>query len=260
MVARVLLNETPRNSIMNNYRMFARAVAPVLLLGACVGSDDLLLDVGNEDHPRYADRFFLPIRTLVALFTVVSLGACGPGTSDEDGGLRDTPAADVPVADIDMDGDGVVARRDCDDNDSAVTSTASRACTGACGMGTESCTDGTWGACSAPTDCVCTTEGETRIGTCGRCGMQSQTCTSGRWTGMSACLGEGVCTLGAVESRDTLRCGTEERLCGATCAWGEWLQAEPDRECIPGDPRTCPDNPLGLQMCGEDCRWIPTCF
>ena len=40
---------------MNNYRMFARAVAPVLLLGACVGSDNLLLDVGNEDHPRYAE-------------------------------------------------------------------------------------------------------------------------------------------------------------------------------------------------------------
>jgi hypothetical protein len=206
------------------------------------------------------NRLFLPIRTLVALFTVVSLGACGPGTSDEDGGLRDTPAADVPVADIDMDGDGVVARRDCDDNDNAVTSTASRACTGVCGMGTESCTDGTWGACSAPTDCVCTTEGETRIGTCGRCGMQSQTCTSGRWTGVSACLGEGVCTLGAVESRMTMRCGTEERLCGATCAWGEWLTAVPDGPCYPTEFRRCPDGTDRFNECDDLCQWLPECF
>lgn len=188
-------------------------------------------------------------------FTFLALAiGCGPTMPADE----DAPMADVGPADQDM--DGVPAARDCDDTDTAVGASSSRACSSACGAGTETCADGVWGVCSAPTDCVCTTEGEMRVGTCGMCGMQSQRCTGGVWTGASSCLGEGVCVPASVESRDTMFCGTEERLCGIDCNWGEWLQATPDGECIPTYSRTCPDNPTLQQSCQEDCMWGGPCF
>lgn len=194
-------------------------------------------------------------RAPIVFASLVLLG-CG-SSMPPDG---DAPVSDTGAADQDM--DGVLAARDCDDMDPAVSAMASRACSNMCGAGTESCTDGIWGRCSAPTDCVCTTEGEMRVGTCGMCGMQSQRCTGGVWTGVSSCLGEGVCVPASVESRATLRCGTQERLCADSCTWGDWFQAAPDGECLPGSSRECPDPAMSalIQACGDDCRYGGRCF
>lgn len=191
---------------------------------------------------------------LAMTLALVLGGGCSGSSTNDVGPTEDAPAS------TDGDGDGVPRAMDCDDADPMVAATASRSCSNMCGSGTESCTNGTWSACSAPTDCMCATEGEMRVGTCGMCGMQSQRCTGGVWTGVSSCLGEGVCVPASVESRATMFCGTQERLCGESCTWGAWLQATPDGECIPTRTRTCPDNPSRDQSCLEDCMWGGPCF
>jgi hypothetical protein len=50
----VLLRER-RGTVMSHHRTKFFAVCAVALAAACTGPDDLLLDVGNEDHPRYAE-------------------------------------------------------------------------------------------------------------------------------------------------------------------------------------------------------------
>ena len=191
-------------------------------------------------------------RTLAqTLWFAVLLTACGSGVEPGDSGLS---MPDTPAPDVDGDGDGVPSSRDCDDADPAISSTSSRSCMNECGTGTEQCTDGAWSACTAPTDCRCDTEGATRIGTCGLCGMQSQTCRAGTWQGVSSCLDEGVCVFGAVESREGPLCDRDERLCGADCRWGDWLQAVPEGDCVPGASREC-DSRVGYMRCTEMCEW-----
>lgn len=168
-----------------------------------------------------------------------------------DGGLPiDAGGADAPLVPdagpVDGDGDGILSSQDCDDADGAVGRSATRACASMCGTGTETCTDGIWAPCSAPTDCACSSAGSTRIVPCGFCGMQSQTCDGTTWRDMGACLYQGECSAGRSEVEATPRCGERQRLCDGECYWLEWVQTAPDGECASG---TCF---CGL---GEDDRW-----
>lgn len=164
-----------------------------------------------------------------------------------------------PDAPSDMDGDGFLSSVDCDDADPMVTHYATRPCTSACGEGNETCAEGRWNACGAPTDCDCSMPGATRIAMCGNCGMQSQTCTGGRWTPGSACLSERDCSVGAVETVDTEYCGLRQRLCDASCAWGMWEFLVADGVCRRGEMRICPDTMAGYQTCDDSCVWDLTC-
>ena len=211
------------------------------------------------------------MKTLRIIATLVGSALCacsgGPGP-EPDGGARDAAIAadattDAPVsADAgtdDADGDGVPAVLDCDDGDPAVGERAERACTGACGMGTERCTRGLWDPCDAPVDCACDTPGEMRLVACARCGMQSERCSDARrWESASMCFDQGECEPAAVEERMTLRCGTEQRLCGATCGWGGWANTVPDGECEPGSWQPCPER--GWRNCDETCHWGTDCL
>ncbi len=198
--------------------------------------------------------------SLLSVFALVAAGCGQPVVMDD----AFVPAEDAyvpgPDAPSDVDGDGVLSSIDCNDGDAAVGTSGTRACTSRCGIGNETCSNGAWSACSAPTDCDCTMPGATRLAPCGNCGMQNQTCTSGTWTAGSACLNEGDCAVGAVETMATLSCGEQQRLCGATCAWGEWQQTVPNGECRPGFTMTC-DRPEGTnRRCNDDCTWSECMF
>ncbi|MBZ0119975.1 MAG: hypothetical protein K8H88_23505 [Sandaracinaceae bacterium] len=196
------------------------------------------------------------------------LCACS-GASGGDAGLD--AAIDAPSASPDggsdagppdRDSDGVPDALDCGPDDPATGRTASRGCMNDCGMGTEPCSDGTWGACSAPTDCLCDTAGMRRIVTCGRCGEQAQECQGGVWTATSACLNQGECEAGAVETTDPVQCGVDQRLCRSDCTWGDWTVLVPRGECAPGSS-SCISLPGGGGdlLCTDDCRWVdnPCC-
>ncbi len=192
------------------------------------------------------------------LVTWLAVG-CGQAVVTDDAFVNavdaSTPGPDAPA---DVDGDGILSSLDCNDSDPMVDSSATRACTSDCGEGNETCSNGIWSACSAPTDCDCTTPGATRIAVCGNCGMQSQTCTGGRWTPGSACLNEGECAVGAVESMSTRGCGERQRICAASCSWGEWTQTVPNSgECLQGDRMPC--DFVGSHACDETCHWTTEC-
>lgn len=194
------------------------------------------------------------------MFLSLMFGACGASrTADDAGQIEPDAHHDDAAAAIDADGDGVARDVDCDDADAAVGRLGTRACSNECGSGDEACTDGRWSACSAPTDCRCTTPGETEIRPCGNCGTQSAACTDGHWQPISACFDEGECTVAAVETRATRRCGTQQRLCNGTCEWSEWMQVEPDGECAPDDLRRCPDGTARGNICNDACQWEEEC-
>lgn len=164
-----------------------------------------------------------------------------PRDAGFDSGVSDAAPIDAPAdandvdAFVDTDGDGVADAADCDPADPGVARTGTRACTNSCGSGTQTCTDGVWAVCSAPTDCACTTPGATRVADCGMCGTQGQTCTAGVWTPNSACLGQGECNAGMSETMNLSRCGQQQRLCDSSCHWGSWVTTVPRGECTAGE-------------------------
>lgn len=186
----------------------------------------------------------------------------GPQQPDIDSGAR--PDAQSGV---DGDGDGVLREVDCDDADVNVGRTGSRSCASGCGEGTETCTDGVWSACDAPTDCACTGDGTQTI-PCGRCGMQTQRCVGGEWTNEGACTGEGVCTPGATDTGSEAcgTCGTQmlTRTCTGNCAWGDWATTGACMGggiCSPGqsEMQTVPCGNCGTRTetrtCTSACTW-----
>ena len=204
------------------------------------------------------------IRTLGIFALAGLLASCSPTPIDEDTGTEaDAPEIDVPMEDAappldagnDRDGDGIDDVSDCAPDDPLVGSSGTRSCSSACGDGMEVCTGGVWGTCSAPTDCTCTTEGETRLGACGRCGEHSEQCLGGFWEVVSLCLGQGECSVGELDSLEGPRCRLEQRLCGADCAWGPWDLVHPEGVCDRGWGE-CIRNPDGTyteQYCTPSC-------
>ena len=159
----------------------------------------------------------------------------------------------------DADGDGVPDELDCAPDDAGVGASASRACSSVCGDGQESCLDGVWSACDAPSDCTCTTEGERRVASCAMCGEQSEECMGGIWTATSGCLNQGECEVGDVEMRDGAQCSVEQRICSTECSWGAWDYSVPPGEC---PPHTIACSSLvGDWICTDDCRKVdnPCC-
>jgi hypothetical protein len=209
-----------------------------------------------------------------AIVLSATLAGCGAASVEDDAAPREDDAGfdagmtfdagvDAPDAVVDLDVDGVPAGSDCDDTDPAIGATATRPCSNSCGDGTEECTGGAWGVCSAPTDCMCSTPGAMRVASCGWCGMRSERCgAAGLWEPVGACIGEGECEAASIETRSTTRCGMEQRLCTTSCTWTGWETTVPDGECQAGmyEDRVCPGTPFAKPyLCGPDCRWVMPC-
>lgn len=168
----------------------------------------------------------------------------------------------VDAGQADTDSDGVPDAVDCDPADDTVGTSASRACSGPCGSGDETCSDGVWAACDAPEDCVCDEEGAARVATCGMCGEQSQMCVGGMWEAQSQCLNQGECVPATVEDRMDDMCGHDQRICQATCEWGEWSVLQSPGECRAGMRGFCAVGaPSTDYICTEECTRIddPDC-
>ncbi|MCC6876801.1 MAG: hypothetical protein IT378_21030 [Sandaracinaceae bacterium] len=178
------------------------------------------------------------------------------GTCSTDAGLLDASV-------LDADGDGVPAATDCDDSDSAIGTTATRACANACAIGNETCNMGMWGACTAPV-CTCDSaeENMTRNVRCALCGTQAQRCLSGAWTDEGDCTGQGTCEAGTRDPSGgaSCTCGTMERTCDATCMWPDWSCVVPAGACMAGATDTdrmgcggaCQER---TRTCEPSCRW-----
>lgn len=181
-------------------------------------------------------------------------GTLDAGSVDGGGNRRDA------MVGADSDGDGVPVELDCDDSVASIGRTGTRACTGECAPGTQTCTDGTWSSCSAPTDCACPTAGMMRTVPCGRCGLASQRCGADlRWEMPSACLDEQECFVAAIET-DTAMCGMRTRICDDTCHWRPWTVMTPPGECAAGamDVSTmgCAVGEARPRTCTDACTWM----
>jgi hypothetical protein len=203
---------------------------------------------------------------LTAVLGSCLFAGCPASTEpDLDGGTQivDAPSLDdAPLDAPDADRDGVPDARDCDPASATVGATGSRACTGVCGAGVETCTDGAWAECIPAADCTCATEGMRRLTSCGMCGQRSEECITGRWMSISTCIGEGECNLGDVETRRDRLCMTEQRLCGADCRYGSWTMTRPPGECEAGLRNCDPTSPtLPDFLCTDDCLIVdnPCC-
>lgn len=198
-------------------------------------------------------------------------GDGGPGIdSGDDPGVCDPPCADGEmcsagscVPSTDSDGDGLDGTIDCDDADPTVGSVAERACTGACGEGVETCTDGVWSDCSAPTSCDCEAGAPARTIDCMHCGTQRQICSGGTWTNDGVCTGAGPCSPGEIGTGGACgNCGMERRTCGADCTWGAWA-CEGEGVCAAGatqdEMESCGSCGTGsrtrTRTCDATCGW-----
>ena len=140
-----------------------------------------------------------------------------------------------------------------------------------------------WGACSTEACPGPASE------SCGNCGTRTRTCdaASGRWSEWGPCQAEGacapdstrVCGLAGMQTcrgdcqwgegcanqmcegeseRPCGNCGTQTRTCNTENAtWSEWSVCTEEGECAPNATRACGNR--GLQVCGGNCRWDPTC-
>ena len=204
--------------------------------------------------------------SMILLAAAVSaLCGCPTTPMDEDAGDLgpDTPALDaLQTTDApapDSDGDGIEDTRDCDPASPTVGATGTRPCTGSCGAGTESCTDGVWAPCVPAVECACTTEGMRRTTSCGRCGEQAQECTAGMWAPVSECLNQGECMVGDVEHQTNDYCLDRQRICGDSCEWGDWDYAHAEGICARGEAMC--DALFGDYVCTDECERIdnPCC-
>lgn len=177
--------------------------------------------------------------TLAAvLATAVTVLAPATGCSD-DGSVPDGDAGtnDASSIDVDSDGDGFLASEDCDDNDDTIFPGTERDCQSECDYGVEIClADGTWLACTAATDCNCSTPGETQIVDCGNCGEATQECGLDLlWDFPGTCINEGECAAGGSENESCEFCGTRSRICSNECVWGSWDESDCNGVCSPGE-------------------------
>lgn len=203
----------------------------------------------------------------------------GPPTDPMDGGCAPGSCVGPP----DGDDDGIPTTDDCDDDDPAIGRTAARACTTMCGTGTESCTDGQWSACDAPTTCNCSMPacepGQVEMGgLCGMCGREERRCRTDCTWGPMECVDEGVCEPGTMDTPQTQSCpgtcgGTQmrTRTCTSSCTWGpytDWAPSCPscgpvcgDGTCDSGETcSSCADcraGHLGTGSGGDSCAGVP---
>jgi hypothetical protein len=162
-------------------------------------------------------------RSLGPVSLALCLAACASGTGVnprlDDGALRDGGPA---IADRDR--DGVEDALDCGPDDALVGRRSEEACASACATGVRACVDGVFAACSAPTECTCTT-GNTRIVDCPRCGTQEQRCEGDAWVDVGGCRSMALCAPGEREMQASDECGLggqRARECTESCVFGEW--------------------------------------
>ncbi len=127
-----------------------------------------------------------------------------------------------------------------DDCDGQTDESLERPCTSACGSGTETCTDGLWGPCSAPTpstetcnglddDCDGQTDEGLSRPCANACGSGTEVCTDGLWAdcsaprpGIEVCNGLDDDCDGLVDEGLSRPCASD---CGSgteTCVSGAW--------------------------------------
>ncbi len=166
---------------------------------------------------------------------------------------------------LDEDMDGVNAAADCDDTNGAIGRMAERVCTGPCGAGVEQCSDGVWGACSAPTECDCSDGDAPRTIACPGCGTQTQVCMGGVWVDDGACetSGDG-CNPGETRGGAPCgMCGMAQEICDLSCTWQEGSCEGESGECAPGDIDTDMESCGGCgtgtrtrtHSCSATCSW-----
>jgi len=174
------------------------------------------------------------------------------------------------VEDEDRDGDGFVARADCDDTDEAVYPGATEACNGVdddCDATTEDGVETCPGqCCGSPAACqTCCTGGQ--------CGTGDWSCTDGECecdgiVDGERCIGGAECTPEDIDTGhgDCGMCGTRSR--SRTCldsgtwgSWGDWGSCLGEGACSPGSRGTdtedcgwCGDRSRS-RTCSDECEW-----
>jgi hypothetical protein len=218
---------------------------------------------GVVSTPRLAALSFFTSTLALTVIGCASGGVVDAGTRQDDLGGE----ADLIDPSIDADGDGISAGEDCDDSNAAIGRLAERSCSSVCGVGVEPCSNGIWGACTAPAACDCVDGDPPRDVPCGFCGTQQQLCVGGAWTNAGSCSSSGECAAGATET-DTAACAcgsqSRTRTCSPTCGWGAWSAfgaCSGGGVCTPGAALagTC-GIPAGSETCSQQvctgsCGW-----
>lgn len=205
--------------------------------------------------------------------TGTASGGDGDGDGPSDCNVDGCPASQTCIADRcqdDGDADGTPDPIDCDPTDPEVSETAQRPCASDCAPGTERCTEGSWGACDAPTDCDCdpgdgmTVPAEEREVPCGNCGTLRQACSpDGIWSDVGTCEGQGTCSPGNVEMGEACGalCGVQERSCNDQCQW-EPFACVGEGTCQPGNDEdetqpcgSCGEQETRTRTCTDGCEW-----
>ena len=183
-------------------------------------------------------------------------------------------------ADRDLDGDGAVAMDDCDEGDPSIhpgavedcntvdddcdaavdEAIAPRACSSACGGGTESCEGGAWTGCDAVMPTVETCDGmdedcDSRVdegltrGCSTACGSGTEMCVTGAWTTCTAPSPSPETCNGVDDDCDGVTDDGLTRSCSTACGSGSEI-------CSAGVWGTCSAPPVVTETCNlvdDDC-------
>ncbi|MFH2007213.1 MAG: SUMF1/EgtB/PvdO family nonheme iron enzyme [bacterium] len=201
---------------------------------------------------------FLALLLFAAATTASSATGCGGEGAAVNDASTTQDGSNIPG---DNDGDGYPAAEDCDDTDPTIYPGVTRDCESDCDVGVETClATGEWSVCSAATDCICDSPGDTRVVDCGNCGEASQECGLDLiWEFPGDCLNEGICNPGTTEDATCTFCGTRSRLCNNECIWGDWDTTGCYGDCAPGTedatPGDCDYGQTQPLLCSTECGW-----
>jgi hypothetical protein len=148
-----------------------------------------------------------------------------------------------------------------DNNCDGIIDGNQQSCDSECGMGTQTCTAGDWGACVSPEPITCTdytTCTETQIcePTCPPAPVE--TC-NGLDDNCNNTVDEGFeCKIGDMLDKPCSdQCGVQSFVCSSDCEWKEMGSCVTQGECTPGTEETAPCGNCGTKTrsCSAGCGW-----